>query len=209
MVQPHWSAGGAVNAIDKMRPVLDEVRAIREDWLTRPDQQHPLVSPGTIVPTIIRGGTWDVTYPASCELVCEIMYLPTHVDKDGTGRSIEREVQERIERAVSADPWFTEHPLGWFWDTDVVPGEIPADHPLVSLTLEAAAGLGRGGGKPDGFDSWHDAATFTRDGTPTFSFGPGGAETAHAVDEYTPVQDLIDVAATVAVTAMRWCGVVE
>ena len=209
MAQPHWSAGGAVNAIDKMRPVLDEVRAVREDWLTRPDQQHPLLSPGTIVPTIIKGGTWDVTYPASCELTCELMYLPTHVDEQGTGRRIEREVQERIERAVAADPWFAEHPLRWFWDTDVVPGEIPADHPLVGLTLEAAAGLGHAGGKPDGFDSWHDAATFTRSGTPTFSFGPGGAETAHAVDEYTPVQDLIDVAAIVAVTAMRWCGVVE
>ena len=118
-------------------------------------------------------------------------------------------MQERIERAVAADPWFAEHPLRWFWDGDVVPGEIPADHPLVALTLSTAADLGRGGGRPGGFDSWHDAATFTRGGTPTFSFGPGGAESAHAVDEWTPVDDLVDVAAIVAVTAMRWCGVVE
>ena len=72
IVQPHWTSGGAVNAIDKMRRVLDEVKAIGDDWRTRPDQQHPLLSPGTIEPTIIRGGTWDVTIPASCELVCEL-----------------------------------------------------------------------------------------------------------------------------------------
>jgi len=209
MTQPHWTQGGAVNAIEKMQLVLREVQTIRDEWLVRPDHEHPLLSPGTIVPTVIKGGTWEVTYPASCTLTCELMYLPQHVDENGTGLRIEREVQERIERAVSADPWFAEHPLHWFWDTDVVPGEIPADHPLVSLALASAADLGRGGGRPDGFDSWHDAATFTRGGTPTFSFGPGGAETAHAVDEYTPRQDLIDVACAVALTTMRWCGVTE
>jgi len=33
--------------------------------------------------------------------------------------------------------------------------------------------------------------------------------TAHTVDEYVPVEDLIDLAAATAITAMRWCGVVE
>jgi len=33
--------------------------------------------------------------------------------------------------------------------------------------------------------------------------------TAHAVDEYVPVEDLVDLAAAAALTAMRWCGVVD
>ena len=62
--QPHWRDGGAVNAIEKLVPVLNEVARIRsDDWRTRPDHQHPLLAPGAVVPTIIRGGTWVVTIP--------------------------------------------------------------------------------------------------------------------------------------------------
>jgi acetylornithine deacetylase/succinyl-diaminopimelate desuccinylase-like protein len=55
-------------------------------------------------------------------------------------------------------------------------------------------------------NSWHDAATFTRYGTPTVSFGPGGFESAHCENEYVPVQDLVDHACAVALIAMRFCG---
>ena len=73
-------------------------------------------------------------------------------------------------------------------------------------TGHGAAAVGRSG-KPAGLDSWHDAATFTRAGTPTFSFGPDGIETAHAVNERVSVQSLLDFTATVALATMRWCGV--
>ena len=79
----------------------------------------------------------------------------------------------------------------------------PRDHPLVTLALSLGETLGRPG-KIGALDSWHDAATFTRwADTPSFSFGPGGMMTAHTVDEYVPVDDLIDLAAATAITAMR------
>jgi acetylornithine deacetylase/succinyl-diaminopimelate desuccinylase-like protein len=57
-------------------------------------------------------------------------------------------------------------------------------------------------------DSWHDPAVFIRRAhIPTISFGPGGFEVAHAIDESVAVADLIDHAAAVALVAMRWCGV--
>ena len=98
-----------------------------------------LLSPGTIVPTIIKGGEWSVTYPSSCEVTFEVMYLPGHVDADGTGKPIEDEVLHAVNAAADADPWLAEHPLQWFWDNDVVPAEVPADHPLVGLCLAAGA----------------------------------------------------------------------
>jgi acetylornithine deacetylase len=206
MAQPHWSAGGAVNAIEKTMPVLEAISELREDWRTRPDHQHPLLSPGDIVPVIVKGGTWDVTYPASCALTCDLTYLPAHVDADGTGTTVEREVRRRIDAAVASDPWFAEHPLQWRWAEDFVPAEMAADHPLVTTVSEAAATLGRTLAV-GGLDSWHDAATFTRFGTPTFSFGPEGLESAHTIDEWTTLDSLVDLAAILAVTAMRWCGV--
>jgi acetylornithine deacetylase len=205
MPQPDWREGGAVNAIEKLAPLLEGIKALREEWRTRPDHRHPLLAPGDIVPTVIHGGTWMVTYPAAVDVTCDIMYLPGHVDAEGTGREVEAEVIDRLNEAVAGDPWFAEHPLKFTWTEDVVPAEMPADHPLVATALEAAAALGHEG-KPSGLDSWHDAATFTRAGTPTFSFGPDGIHTAHAVNECVSVAGLVDFAAALALTAMRWCG---
>ena len=150
-----------------------------------------------------------VTYPERCELVVDISYLPGNVDADGTGRAVEREVEAWIAAAAAADPWLAEHPPRFEWTVDVVPAEIPPDHPAVTMALGLGAQLGRPG-RISGLDSWHDAATFGRlGGTPSFSYGPGGMMTAHAVDEYVPVDDLVDLAVAAALLAMRWCGVVE
>jgi len=204
--QRDWREGGAVNAIEKLVPLLNGIQALRDEWRARPDHKHPLLAPGDIVPTIVAGGTWMVTIPSSCDVTCDITYQPRHADAEGTGKAVEAEVIDRLTAAVSGDPWFAVHPLRFRWTEDVVPAEMPPDHPLVVTALECAALVGRSG-KPAGLDSWHDAATFTASGTPTFSFGPDGIETAHAVNERASVQSLLDFTAAVAVMAMRWCGV--
>ena len=206
MPQPDWREGGAVNAIEKLVAVLDGIGALRQEWKARPDHEHPLLAPGDIVPTIVNGGTWMVTIPASCAVTADVTYLPQHVDADGTGKAVEAEIVDRLTRAVAGDPWFAEHPLQFAWSEDVVPAEMPAGHPLVTTALGCAAALGHRG-EPTGLNSWHDAATFTRDGTPTFSFGPPGFDTAHAVNECVGVSGLADFSAAVALTMLRWCGV--
>jgi acetylornithine deacetylase len=205
MPQPDWRQGGAVNAIEKLVLVLNGMSALREEWRARPDHVHPYLAPGDIVPTIVSGGTWMVTIPASCSVTADCTYLPQHVDAEGTGSAVEAEIVSRLTAAVADDPWFAQHPLEFAWSEDVVPAEIPAEHPLVAAALGAAAALGHQG-KPSGLNSWHDAATYTRGGTPTFSFGPPGIETAHAVDERVPVAGLVDFSAAIALTLLRWCG---
>ena len=206
MRQPHWSEGGAVNAVEKMMVVLEAARALREEWRSRPDHRHPLLSPGDIVPTVIKGGTWVVTYPSSCSVRFDCQYLPGHVDADGTGWAVQREIVDWMERAAAADPWFEAHPLEWAWSSDVVAAEMDPEHPLVAITIEAAKDVGREASVA-GFDSWHDAATFTRHGhTPTFSFGPSDCNSIHGIDERVRIDDLVDVTATVALSIVRYCG---
>ena len=201
--QPDWREGGAVNAIEKLVPILSEIRRLNADWQARPDMRHPLLAPGDIVPVLVDGGTWDVTIPAFCHLTLDAHYLPVH---GLSGASIKEEMRARIDAAAEADDWIAAHPLTWEWEYDVPPAEIPGDHPLVRLALETAAELGRPG-RLGGLNSWHDAATFTLFGdTPTFSFGPRGMNTAHAVNECVSVDELVDYCAIVALTAMRWCG---
>lgn len=205
--QPHWREGGAVNAIEKQPIVLDAVHRLREDWRSRPDQQHRYLSSADLIPTMVSGGEWMVTHPSQVTLTFDTQYMPNKVDAEETGRVHREEIERWIDAAAAADPWLREHPLRWEWGNDIVPAEVPDDHPIVALALDAAAELGRRT-KIDGLDSWHDAAVFTRwAGTPTVSFGPGSIGAAHTVDEYVPVRDLVDHCAATALILMRWCGV--
>ncbi|MGO8683214.1 MAG: M20 family metallopeptidase [Thermoleophilia bacterium] len=203
--QPNWRDGGAVNAIQGLLPVLSEIEKLNAEWKTRPDMQHLFLAPGDIVPVLVGGGTWDVTIPSSCHLTLDAHYLPVH---GSGGATIKEEMVTRINAAAEAadDGWTSEHPLTWEWEYDVPPAEIPGDHPLVSMTLNTAAELGRSG-KLGGLNSWHDAATFTLFGrTPTFSYGPRGMDTAHAANERLSLDELVDHCAVVALTTLRWCG---
>ena len=207
IAHPPWQAGGPVNAIERYGYVLDAIRTIREDWRTRPDHQHRYLSPPDILTTVIKGGEWMVTYPSSCEITLSVQYLPGRVDAAGTGRAVFDEVERRINAVASSDSWLAEHPLRWEWPCDIVPAEVPDDHPVVALAHGAAAAAGRHG-RTTGMDSWHDAAVYTRRGeTPTVSFGPGDLMKAHTIDESVPVRDLVDFSAAVALALVRWCGV--
>ena len=93
--------GGAVNAIEKMAIVLEAVRRLREHWAQRP--RHPYLSAGDCVPTIVAGGEWLVSYPASCTLDCHIEYLPDRADERGYGSRVEREFT-RLDRRRDARP---------------------------------------------------------------------------------------------------------
>ena len=205
--QPGWREGGAVNAIDKLVPILTEVRRLNEDWRGRSDQRHPFLSAGDIVPVLVDGGTWDVTYPAFCHLTLDCHYLPAHWHESLGAEPVKAEIRGRIDAAAAADAWLAEHPIAWQWEWEVPPAEIAADHPLVTTVLDTAATFGHPS-HPGGLDSWHDAATFTlHGGVPTFSYGPCGMNTAHAVNECVSIDELVDTAAIIAVAAMRWCGV--
>jgi acetylornithine deacetylase len=206
MPQPGWRDGGAVNAIEKLEPVLAAIRSLREDWRTRADGRHPLLAPPDIVPTVLRAGEWMVTYPDSAVLTCDAQYMPVRVDPAGYGKEVREEIVARLNAAAATDPWFTEHPLSVEFVAETAPAEVPGDHEIVRLALQTAGELGHEG-RHSALDSWHDAATFTRFGTPTVSFGPGGFETAHRENERVPVQDLVDHACAVALIAMRFCGV--
>ncbi len=204
--QPDWRQGGAVNAIEKATLIIDALRRLQEEWREHPDHQHPHLSPGDIVPTIVSGGEWIVSYPASCRIAYHVAYLPAHADEGGWGSAVEKEIVEQVRRAASADPWLAENPPVIEWATDVPSSEVSEDEPIVLAILGTGADLGRPR-RISGMDSWHDGATFTRfGGTPCICFGPRGLGVAHTIDEYVVVRDLVECAQELAVAAVRFCG---
>jgi len=203
--QPSPEQGGAVNAIEKLSLVLEAVVRLREHWSRRP--AHPYLSPGDCVPTMVAGGEWIVSYPASCRLDCHIEYLPDQADEHGWGSRVEREFTEWILEATARDPWLAEHPPRIEWLVGgVPPSEVAVDHPIVTTALGAALDIGRQS-TLGGLDNWHDGATLTVEaGIPAICLGPGDVRLAHTAEESVPIADLVACAQAIAVTAMRFCG---
>jgi acetylornithine deacetylase len=204
----HWTAGGPVNAIEKMQTVLGALQALRAEWRDRPDTQHPYLRTGTIVPTSFDAGQWIVSYPAIATLRCHVQYLPAQADAEGTAAPVMREIEERVLAAARADPWLAANPPSFVWHGDVPAAFTAPEEPICATTFAAMGALGL---EPAiaARTTWYDGATFTRAGTPTIAFGPGAIAQAHAVDEYVPVDELVRAAQVIAVAAMRFCGVAE
>ena len=199
--------GDAVNAIDKARLVMNALRRLHDDHRNHPDHRHLHLSPGHVIPTRIQAGDWPVNVPDRCTMTYHVAYLPGQADADGWGTAVESEVEAAIENATSADPWLAEHPPKVRWLLDIPAAEVEPGEPIVEVALDAGVDVGRPGRRA-GLDSWHDGATFTRFGaTPTIALGPRSIDRAHTVDEFVPLDDLLDCAKLYALAAMRFCGV--
>jgi acetylornithine deacetylase len=212
--QPHWRDGGAVNAVDKMMLVLEQIRALQQDWLQRPAHAHELMRLPSIVTTVIKGGDWWVTYPASCEATLDITYLPAQADESGFGTLVEAEIEAAVARACETDEWLAANPPQVSWSVDLPPFETSPGSEIVSSLRRAAEQLGQEQ-RVDVLDSWFDASSFHRiAGIPAVAYGPDGLERgkrpiAHTIDEYVPVASLVDTAAGLALAAVDFCGLAD
>ena len=198
--QPHFTAGGAVNAIDKMHVILDAIASLRRDWAQR--YTHPHFDAPDVVPVSITAGEWIVTQPGSCTLRCHLQYVPAQ----GTGTDVERQFEDWLFAAAQTDPWLARHPPRVEWAADVPPSYVPPSHAVPATALRAAADLGLTSAVTP-HTTWFDGATLVRHGTPAIALGPGDIDRAHTVDEFVPIDELVSAAQVLALTAMRFCGV--
>ena len=197
-----------VSAIEAFWPVHRAVLALEErrnadvaeglfGWLDRPFA----ICGGRIV-----GGDW-----ASSEadwLVWEGRYgVAPGEDLDAARRGFE----VAVAAAADDDGWLAEHPptVEW-WGGQFIPGATDVDDRVVG-TVRAAAGEVTGHepplrGMPYGCDL---GITVGVGGIPTVVFGPGDVRDAHRPDESVPIDELVATARTLALTTLRYCGVVD
>ena len=148
--------------------------------------------PGDIVPTVISGGEWIVTYPSSCT-------APVRADVP-PGERRRRRLGHAGARPRSRDSSCAAPPptRGWPRTRRRSGGGSTSrrtrstrSHPIVTTMLDASAAAGEPS-RLSGLDSWFDAASFTRfGGTPSIGWGPRDIAWAHTIDEYVPVDDLV------------------
>jgi acetylornithine deacetylase len=204
--QPHFQEGGAVNAIAKAVPVIQGMEEVTEQWRTQPDKQHPLVPPDHIIPTVIKGGEWSVTYPEKVKIRFDCMFVPGTKDKRA-------EIEAKLAAVAANDPWLKENPpelrIGdgpnqeWWYSA-----EVSEEEPIVQVTKDALADIGI---EPElmGFGTLTDCIHLINySQVPTINLGPD-IETAHMADEFVTVEQLIELTKALAMAIMRWSGVKE
>jgi acetylornithine deacetylase len=203
---PHWRDGGAVNAIDKARFILDGIDRLRREWRSRIDLRHPLLDPPDIVATkFVADAGWDVTIPDRAVVNISVLILPQQADARGWTGDAQAEVEQFLLRWCETDSWLAEHPPSFAWHTEVNPSETPVDTPSVRALLGANAALGLPV-KLGGLGSWYDGATFALEtGSPALMYGPRSIDWAHTVGEYVPIDDLVACAQGIAVAGWRLC----
>ena len=199
MAQPHWTEGGAVNAISKSALIIQALDVLTEKWRTQTDKQHELLSPDMIVPTVIQGGEWDVTIPEEVVISFGAMFTPSAVN-------VQQEIKEHIASVAATDPWTRANPPEvTFQDRWHYGAEISEAEPIVQLGLGALSDLGYDP-KTVGCDSLTDAIHLINYAKiPTISIGPA-TQPAHMADEYVIIKELVDTTKIIALALLRWCG---
>jgi acetylornithine deacetylase len=149
-----------------------------------------------------------VSYPAVCHLDYHVQYLPEQADERGYGSLVQREFEDWLAKATETDRWLSEHRPRVEWRIGgVPPAQVREDEPVVQAALSATDSVGRPG-RLSGFDNWHDGATLLVEGQiPAVCLGPGDIHLAHTTEERLPIDDLVACAQSLAVTAIRFCGI--
>jgi acetylornithine deacetylase/succinyl-diaminopimelate desuccinylase family protein len=207
--------GDAVSAIEKAVKLLAAVGELERHWGVH--KLHPLMPRGitTINPGVIAGGSGGGSdglpngmmaysnFADYCALGLSLKYLPHERPAD-----VKAEFEQYIARVAEADPWLREHPPEIEWGIGGVsfpPSEVPSDHPLVTALSGSFRALA---GEPTlaGFEAVSDIAWMAEAGVPAVLYGPGSIAQAHTSAEHVSVDQLVEVAAVVALTLCDWCG---
>jgi acetylornithine deacetylase len=197
MPQPHWSEGGAVNAISKAAKILQALEDLTEEWRTRPDKQHKLLPPDMVLPTLIHGGKWVIMYPEKCEIEFNSDFIPST-------KNLKEEIEGRIKYVASGDSWMRENPPRFETNPWLYGAEISENDPIVRIAFEASQDIGHDP-KIIGMGSLTDAIHLINYAkTPTVTIGPSGGG-FHEPDEFVYIDSLINTAKIVALCLMRWC----
>ena len=196
-----------VSAIERFLPVHRAVLDLerRRNAIEAGDLFGWLDRPFAICGGRIAGGDWPSS--EADWLTWEGRYGVAPGEDLETARAT---LEGAVAGAAEDDPWLRDHPPTVEWvGGQFYPGATDLDAPIVTAVREAAAGvLGHQPelkGMPYGCDL---GLTLNVGGIPTVVFGPGDIRDAHAPDESVSVDELLACAHTLAVTAMRFCGVV-
>lgn len=197
-----------VSAVEKFFPIYQALMALEARRNAR--EQSPLFAryqlPYPLSIGTLRAGDWASSVPES--LVAEGRYGIAVGEDMVVARE---EFEAALARVAEADPWLRTHPpqIEW-WGGQFESASTSMDHPIIGAVSQSYTAATGETTRLEGMTYGADMRLLVNvGGVPTVMFGPGDVRFAHMPDEHVPVDDLIAVVRTLALTAVRFCGVVE
>ena len=188
------------NAIVRLQDVLSQIEPWIEQWREAGAYQG---EPGVVNIGAINGGfPWRASRtPGSADLFLDVRVPPTMDMLDAVGRfnRLVRDLDERNpDYGIGGEVYLT-----------AGGAEIGGDHPLVSAA-DAAHSEVFGATPERGYVVWgSDASTLTRYGVDCLNYGPISGALPGPDGESVPIESLVNMAKSYALTAARFCGVNE
>jgi acetylornithine deacetylase len=195
-----------VSAIEKFWPLYIALERLERRRNTGVD--HPLLRlqalPYPLSIGILRAGSWLSTVPDDLEAIGR---YGVAIGEDLA--SARRELEEAVCAAAREDDWLTDHPPRVSWvGGRFAPAETAQSHPFVELLAGCVADVQGVRPAMEGATYGSDLRHFVNEAhMPAVLFGPGGARTAHMIDEFVSVAQVAAVARSLAVLIVRYCGV--
>ncbi|MDF2443118.1 MAG: acetylornithine deacetylase [Subtercola sp.] len=201
-----WQEGGAVDAVEYGRLLLNAISERNTQWAADPIKNHKYIPiPCQIKVAQLDAGEFPTTYASACKITFNAQYLPGQKDAHGLGSIVKNELEELFSTFVTGDQWFDEHPPTVTWLVDADCGETADTEPIVTQTLAAALEVGLPS-ELQGCMSHTDMGLMIDSGSPTINFGPGHMGVAHQADEHLYEADLASATRVFALTINDLCG---
>jgi acetylornithine deacetylase len=201
-ISARWEGVSAIEKAYKVVQAVEDLEKMRIadlHHLLYPDNRGAL--PCTV--TMIQAGTFPSITPEDAVLRGSLGLMPYEDPK-----KVEEQLVEQIMLMAQADPWLRHHPPEITTEGGYVAAgaEIPTDHPIMEALK--ASFMDATGRQPtiSGRMGAADTRFLIRTGaTPTAIFGPGVTAQMHAMNEFVPVDNLLDATKVLALAILRWC----
>ncbi|MEV6053120.1 ArgE/DapE family deacylase [Streptomyces sp. NPDC052107] len=199
------SRDAGVSAIDAY---LSLHRALADLEAARNQDPSPLMAeypiPYALSVGTLRAGDWASSVP---DLLVAEGRLGVRIGEEPD--AARREFEQWVAKVCAGDPWLRENPAQVAWTGgQFASGRLADGHPLRRTVADACADA-NGGSRPRerGAPYGSDLRLYTAAGIPTLQYGPGDVRVAHSPRECVSVRDVVGVARSVVVTALRTAGV--
>ncbi|GFN30141.1 acetylornithine deacetylase [Paenibacillus xylaniclasticus] len=206
-------AGGGVSgasAIEKMAKLITGLQELERHWAVT--KSYPGFPPGsnTINPAVIEGGRHAAFIADRCSLWITVHFYPNE-----DYESVAAEIEDHLLRVAAGDPWLRNHPPTFHWGGRSMIEERGEIFPSLELDTESEGFKAlvmshehvRGIKPQSGMSpTVTDAGWIGRFGIPTVIYGPGELAHAHAVNESTDIQELLDYTKIMIAFIADWCN---
>jgi acetylornithine deacetylase len=195
-----------VSAIEAFRPVHDALLTLEADRNTRLRQSlfDRYRLPFALSIGRISAGDWPSSVPDS--LTCEGRY---GIAPGEDAADAQHAFEAAVAIAAASHPFLIDHPprVEW-WGGQFMPARTPDDAPILRTASAAITDVMGAPPRIEGMTYGADMRLLVNEARiPTVLFGAGDVRRAHRPNESVPIEELLIVARTLALTAMRFCGV--